>query len=113
MSLTASPFDRPRRWDAPFSDEMTVDDVQRLLKRAPFCDMKADAFPPTAQLQDVLRNDSRIRRYKKGEIIVREGDYGTSAFLILAGSATVVLSPALPPSAVGRREPARRGMFKA
>jgi Fe-S-cluster-containing dehydrogenase component/CRP-like cAMP-binding protein len=113
MSLTASPFDRPRRWDAPFSDEMTVEDVARLLQRAPFCDMNPDNFPPTAQLQDVLKNDARIRRFRKGEIIVREGDYGTSAFLILSGNATVVLSPSLPPSAVGRREPAKRGFFTA
>ena len=114
MSTTAAPaHDRPRRWDSPFSDEITDADVQSLLSRAPFVNMKADNFPRSATLPDVLKNDTRICRYKKGEIIVREGDYGTSAFLILTGTARVVLSPALPPSAVGRREPARRGIFRA
>jgi Fe-S-cluster-containing dehydrogenase component/CRP-like cAMP-binding protein len=75
--------------------------------------MNPDNFPPSAALAEVLKNDARIRRFAKGEIIVREGDYGTSAFLILSGSAKVVLSPALPPSSVGRREPSRRGIFRA
>jgi Fe-S-cluster-containing dehydrogenase component/CRP-like cAMP-binding protein len=113
MSVTSSPFDRPRRWDAPFSDEMTGADVQRLLQRPPFRDMNPETFPRSASLFDVLKNDARIRQYKKGEIIVREGDYGTSAFLVLEGSAQVVLSPALPPSDVGRREASRRGLFRA
>ena len=113
MSTLPAPLDRPRRWDAAFSDDMTEDDARRLLARAPFKDMKTDSFPRSAPLPDILKNDARIRRYKQGEIIVREGDYGTSAFLILRGSARVVLAPDLPPSAVGRREPARRGIFRA
>ena len=113
MSTVAHALERPRRWDAPFSDDLTDADVRRLLDQAPFKDMKADSFPRSSPLPDVLKNDARIRRYKQGEIIVREGDYGTSAFLIMSGSARVVLAPDLPPSAVGRREPARRGIFRA
>lgn len=113
MSTVAHAQDRPRRWDAPFSEDLTDADIARLLERAPFKDMKAESFPRSAPLPDVLKNDTRLRRYKHGEIIVREGDYGTSAFLILRGSARVVLAPDLPPSAVGRREPARRGIFRA
>jgi len=113
MSIVAPAQDRPRRWDSPFSDDLTDADVARLLERPPFKDMKAESFPRSAPLPDVLKNDARIRRYKQGEIIVRQGDYGTSAFLILNGSARVVLAPDLPPSAVGRREPARRGIFRA
>jgi Fe-S-cluster-containing dehydrogenase component/CRP-like cAMP-binding protein len=113
MSAPTSTLDRPRRWDAAFSDDMTEADAQSLLLRAPFKDMKLESFPRSAPLPEVLKNDTCIRRYKQGEIIVREGDYGTSAFLILEGSARVVLSPVLPPSAVGRREPARRGIFRA
>ncbi len=110
---TAHTLDRPRRWDAPFSDDISDEDILRLLESAPFNAMNAENFPRSSPLPDVLRNDARIRRYKQGEIIVREGDYGTSAFLILQGSARVVLSPDLPPAAVGRREPTRRGIFRA
>ncbi len=113
MSTIASAPDRPRRWDAVFSDDITEADVQRLMARAPFIEMNPESFPRSAPLPDVLKNDSRLHRFKKGEIIVREGDYGTSAFLILAGSARVVIGPSLPPADIGRREPARRGIFRA
>jgi Fe-S-cluster-containing dehydrogenase component/CRP-like cAMP-binding protein len=113
MSGSASPLNRPRRWDVAFSKDITEADVKRLLRMAPFKDMDPEGFPRSAQLPDILRNDVRLRAYKPGEIIVREGDYGTSAFMVLAGSAEVVLSPGLPPAMVGRREPTRRGIFRA
>jgi Fe-S-cluster-containing dehydrogenase component/CRP-like cAMP-binding protein len=111
MVQTAS--DRPRRWDAPFSPETTDVDVARLLTLAPFREMNAESFPRSAPLADILRNDTAIRRYKQGEIIVREGDYGTSAFLILRGRAEVVLPPGLPPAQVGRRARAKRGLLRS
>jgi len=112
MSGTAAPLNRPRRWDVPFSKDTTAADVMRLLGLPPFKDMDPEAFPRSAQLADILKNDARLRSYKAGEIIVREGDYGTSAFMVLSGSAEVVLGPGLPPAVVGRREPARRGFFR-
>jgi Fe-S-cluster-containing dehydrogenase component/CRP-like cAMP-binding protein len=112
MSGTSSSLNRPRRWDVAFSTDMTASDVSRLLRLAPFKDMDPEGFPRSAQLPDILKNDVRLRTYKAGEIIVREGDYGTSAFMVMAGSAEVVLSPGLPPAMVGRREPARRGLFR-
>jgi Fe-S-cluster-containing dehydrogenase component/CRP-like cAMP-binding protein len=113
MSVSASPLSRPRRWDVPFSKETSDVDVRRLLGMRPFRDMNPESFPRSAQLADILKNDARLRTFKSGEIIVREGDYGTSAFLVLSGSAEVVLSPGLAPSVLGRREPARRGVFHA
>jgi Fe-S-cluster-containing dehydrogenase component/CRP-like cAMP-binding protein len=113
MSTTASGMNRPRRWDAPFSSEMTAMDVGGLMKIAPFKDMDPEGFPKSAQLHDILKNDARLRQFKPGEIIVREGDYGNSAFMVLSGTAEVVLSPGLPPRLVGRSEPARRGLFRA
>jgi Fe-S-cluster-containing dehydrogenase component/CRP-like cAMP-binding protein len=92
---------------------MTALEAHRLMALAPFRDMDPKGFPASAQLQDILKNDARFRRYEPGEIIVREGDYGTSAFMVLSGSAEVVLSPGLPPALVGRSEPARRGIFRA
>jgi Fe-S-cluster-containing dehydrogenase component/CRP-like cAMP-binding protein len=113
MSTTESALDRPRRWDRAFSDDMNAESVARLLAFAPFKDMNPASFPRSAPLADILKNDARILRFKRGEIIVREGDYGTSAFMILAGGAEVVLGPGLPPSMVGRREPAKRGVLRA
>src|SRR5580658_10407576 len=113
MSPSAPGLNRPRRWDAPFSKDMTAMDVNGLLKIAPFKDLDPEGFPKSAQLHDILKNDARMRQYKPGEIIVREGDYGNSAFMVLSGTAEVVLSPGLPPGLVGRSEPARRGFFHA
>ena len=44
--------------------------------------MNTERFPKRVSLRDILRNDTRIRRYEAGEIIVRAGDYGTSAFMM-------------------------------
>jgi len=111
MSAVALAPDRPRRWSVAFSEDMSDAAVQRLLGIAPFRHMNAASFPRSAPLADILRNDAGIRRYKKGEIIVREGDYGTSAFMVVSGAVQAVLSPGLPPAIVGRREPSRRGWF--
>jgi Fe-S-cluster-containing dehydrogenase component/CRP-like cAMP-binding protein len=113
MSPSAPGLNRPRRWDAPFSKDMTALDVSGLMMIAPFKDMDPEGFPKSAQLHDILKNDARLRQFKPGEIIVREGDYGNSAFMVLSGTAEVVLSPGLPPGLVGRSEPARRGFFHA
>lgn len=113
MSTTAPTLGRPRRWDAAFSDDMTDADVSRLLALSPFKDMNPDSFPGSAPLRDILKNDTCIRSFKKGEIIVREGDYGNSAFMVLAGAAQVVLSPGLPPSVMGRKERTKPGVFRA
>jgi Fe-S-cluster-containing dehydrogenase component/CRP-like cAMP-binding protein len=69
-------------------------------------------------LEGILRNDCRIQRCEAGQIIVREGDYGNSAFLVLAGSVHVVVE-SLSPEQLGLTfkktltwsEVLRRGLF--
>lgn len=43
------------------------------------------------RLKKILLHDTRVREFRKGEVIVREGDYGNSAFVVLRGSCRVVL----------------------
>jgi Fe-S-cluster-containing dehydrogenase component/CRP-like cAMP-binding protein len=112
MPAAPTTLDRPQRWDAAFDPEMTDAAVDRLLTIAPFSRMKAENFPKRASLRDVLKNDTRIKTFKRGEIIVREGDYGTSAFLVMSGSLRVVLGPELPPSVLGRRVSKKKSFFK-
>jgi Fe-S-cluster-containing dehydrogenase component/CRP-like cAMP-binding protein len=92
---------KPKRWDAPFSFElsnklearaMTEKELDELLSIPPFSDMDSSRFPASLSLRDLLRNDTRIRLYQKGDAVVRVGDYGHSAFLILSGSCLAVLS---------------------
>lgn len=112
MPPAPATFDRPQRWDASFDPDMTDAAVDRLLAFAPFKDMKPDAFPKRMSLRDILKNDTRVRSFRGGEIIVREGDHGTSAFMILSGGVRVVLPPGLPAAMLGRRETRKKGFFR-
>ncbi len=105
-------LERPDRWDAAFDPEITDVDVDRLLSIPPFSKMSPANFPKRTPLREILRNDTKIRRFLPNELIVRVGDYGTSAFLILNGKARVVLKPELPPSMLGRKAPERKGVFR-
>jgi Fe-S-cluster-containing dehydrogenase component/CRP-like cAMP-binding protein len=97
---------RPQRWDVPFGERMSDADVDRLLSVDPFRQADANAFPPTLPLRGVLRNDTRIIHFKQGDLIVREGDYGNSAFMILSGTVRVALK-SLDPQLLGRSTPSR------
>jgi len=94
---------RPQRWDAPFGPEMSDADVERLLALPEFASIDSDSFPKHTPLDGILRNDTRIVRYHPGDIVVREGDYGNSAFLAVSGNLRVVIAPALPRNLIGRQ----------
>ncbi|HUR45607.1 MAG TPA: cyclic nucleotide-binding domain-containing protein [Candidatus Saccharimonadales bacterium] len=112
MPPTPLTVERPQRWDAAFDPAMTDADVDRLLATAPFSEMDPAKFPSRTPLREILKHDTSIRRYREGEIVVRQGDYGTSAFLILSGATRVVLKPDLPPSLLGRQKPVKKGLFR-
>lgn len=103
---------RPQRWDVPFGERMSDTDVERLLAVDPFSAADPAAFPPTLPLRGVLRNDTRIVEYQRGDLIVREGDYGHSAFMILSGAVRVALE-SLDQAVLGRSEPVRRTWRRA
>lgn len=52
-------------------------------------------------------------RYASGDIIVREGDYGSSAFLILKGNVRVVISPGLSKELLGRRILKKKNLWQS
>jgi Fe-S-cluster-containing dehydrogenase component/CRP-like cAMP-binding protein len=105
-------IERPGRWDNPFDAEYDEADLDRLLTIAPFSGMKPANFPPKQPLRQLLRNDTRLRRYAKGELIVRSGDYGSSAFMVVRGTVKVALPPGLPDRLLGRRQPQKLGLFR-
>lgn len=114
-------IERPQRWDLPFSRDLAVDeegpdmseeDLDRLLSVEPFRVMAAEKFPPTMSLRGILKNDARLRRYGNGDVIVRQGDYGHSAFLILDGQVRAILQ-GLSPVAIGRRERKRNSWIRS
>jgi Fe-S-cluster-containing dehydrogenase component/CRP-like cAMP-binding protein len=89
---------------------MSEADVDALLAVPPFSTIQASRFPPAIPLRGVLLNDTCIRKFARGDIIVREGDYGNSAFLILSGAVRVVLD-SLPSELLGRREPRKKSFL--
>ncbi len=110
-------LERPGRWDRQFAAEigaeMTDDDVARLRRLPHLADVDSSKFPERVPLEEILKNDARIRRFEPGEIVVREGDYGNSAFLVMNGKLQVVLAPDLPPEMIGRQQPRQKGFFAA
>ena len=100
----------PERWDTPFSTEMTEADVNLVLAHPLFITTKAERFPPSIPLRGILKNDARIRRFMPGEIIVRRGDYGHSAFVILSGAVRVLVKEP-PAEQLGRRQQVRPSVW--
>ena len=111
MAITTQ--SRPQRWDEPFSADMTDADVESLLNVPEIKAIQAEKFPSRISLAGILRNDSRIVRYKVGDIVIREGDYGNSAFLILKGKLRVVLAPGLPGEMLGRTKIQKKNFWQA
>ncbi len=105
-------IDKPERWDSSFDPDMSETDVNRLMEIRPFSEMDLNKFSKRTPLRGILKNDARIRRFKNGEIIVRAGDYGSSAFLVLSGNARVVLNPGLPAAMLGRRKSRSKSLFQ-
>ncbi|MEM9185614.1 MAG: cyclic nucleotide-binding domain-containing protein [Planctomycetota bacterium] len=70
---------------------MAADVAARLLAVEPFRSMDPAAFPPKLPLRDLLAGDTRIVKYQPGDVILLEGDYGNSAFLLLHGTARAAL----------------------
>src|SRR5262245_16732373 len=97
-------IDRPRRWDDSFDPGMTDAAVSRVLALDPFSRMRQESFPKSLPLRGSLLHATRLRQFGKGEIIVRQGDYGTSAFMVIAGEVRVVKKPPLSPALLGREE---------
>ena len=76
--MSSVPISRPDRWGVPFSDQMTDDDVDRLLSMPLFSPgrIDPDRFSKRIPLAGILKNDAALRRCTEGEIITREGDWG-------------------------------------
>jgi Fe-S-cluster-containing dehydrogenase component/CRP-like cAMP-binding protein len=109
---TEADADRPELGDDPFDAGLTEADVDRVLALPLFRSIDPARFPPHLALRDLIRAHARIDRYERGQIIVRKGDYGHSAFIVLKGKVGVAFDYSLdvPTSAVRR---AGRSWFSA
>ena len=104
-------IDRPSRWDVAFDAEMSEEDFVMLMDRPEIKALDPEAFPRSAPLEGLVRHDMRVNRYDAGEIVIREGDYGNSAFLILQGDLLIARTPGIPEEQLGRSKEERRGVL--
>ena len=106
------PIRRPKRWDEPFDARMNDEMVDQLMTIAPFSEMDPQNFPEATSLREILKNDTRIVELTEGDIVIREGEYGSSAFLILNGQVDVALKN-LPSGVLGKGETRKLGFFES
>jgi len=104
-------IDRPTRWDAAFGSTMSDSDFALLMDRPEIKTLDAADFPKAAPLEGLVRYDMKVNRYNAGEIVVREGDYGNSAFLILEGELLIARSPGIPEEQLGRVSEGKKGFL--
>ena len=102
---------KPRQWDTAFDSDMSREDVQRLLSIAPFKSMNPEVFPESTSLEAILLNETRILKFSEGSIVVRQGDYGSSAFLLLSGSVQTIFD--IDESVLGRAPRKRKSFMQA
>ena len=102
---------RPKRWDDPLDPAMSDATVDLLMREEPFASMDERAFPAGSPLRGILKADSAVRSFDAGEIVLRRGDYGTSAYLVLSGEVQVVLKPHLDPKVLGRSQREKQKNF--
>ncbi|MBT6959775.1 MAG: cyclic nucleotide-binding domain-containing protein, partial [Rhodospirillaceae bacterium] len=90
---------------------MSEEDFVMLMDRPEIKALDPEAFPRSAPLEGLVRHDMRVNRYDAGEIVIREGDYGNSAFLILQGDLLIARTPGIPEEQLGRSKEERRGVL--
>ena len=100
----ATRLTRPQRWDRPFDPAMSQDRLAFLMQNPVIGAIDTEAFPKTIPLTGIIENDTRLRKFFAGEIVVREGDYGNSAFVVLSGKVKVVINPPLSADQIGREK---------
>jgi Fe-S-cluster-containing dehydrogenase component/CRP-like cAMP-binding protein len=78
---------RPKRWDRPFgAQEMPDALIERVLQQPALAEVDPDDFPEDMALRSIIANDARYRRFSRGDVLFRQGDYGTSLFILISGS---------------------------
>jgi Fe-S-cluster-containing dehydrogenase component/CRP-like cAMP-binding protein len=118
VSGNGQKIERPQRWSVPFADEYEGaemdEDLAAEVVREHLAQLVPDQskFPSNLPLESIIRNDTRLRKFKKGEIVVRRGDYGSSAFLIVGGGVNLLLKH-LPDDQLGRRAPRKEGVLRS
>jgi len=101
------------RFVAPVERELGARDVDRVLQTPLLEQVDERVFPPTQSLRSLIAREARIVNFQPGDIIVRDGDYGSSVFIVLAGTVRVLLDRAGNRQITASRKPDRRSLYSA
>ena len=96
-----------------FSGDLDAESIARVLASTPFANLDPALFPAHESLARIIAQHARLRRYVSGALIMREGDYGSAAFVVLGGQVQVILKPPLPEALLGRRRARRLSRWQA
>ncbi len=107
MNRISRSVTRLERWNQPFDPGMSEAIVDELLRLSPFATMDERRFSPRIPLHGILANDCRIVEFETGDVLMRQGDYGGSVFLVLEGQVSATLSK-LPDELLGRQTPRKK-----
>ena len=82
-----------KRWDRPFGSEPIRKEMVAAILMLPLFKGIAEAgFPDDLSPHDIIANDGRLHELKRGDAIYREGEYGSSVYVILMGGLNCVVS---------------------
>jgi len=94
-----------KRWSEPLGD-MSPSDISEVLETDLFRRLCPDpesarrvlfeSFGTAVSIYGIIENDTCIHTCEKGEIIIRKGEYGSSAFYLIHGKLNCIFSPDLP-----------------
>ncbi len=98
--------------DDMFDPDMDDEGVDKILNIEPFASIDQKNFPKNNPLKNIIKQHTKLRRYIKNDIIIREGDYGNTVFHIISGSVNI-LTENLPMTMLGHTENHKKNPFSA
>ncbi|MEQ1904170.1 MAG: cyclic nucleotide-binding domain-containing protein [Pirellulaceae bacterium] len=107
MNRISRSVTRIERWNQPLDPGMSAAIVEEILGMDPFAAMDESRFSSQIPLLGILANDCRIVEFEPGDLLMRQGDYGGSVFLVLEGQVNATLQK-LPAELLGRQIPRKK-----
>jgi Fe-S-cluster-containing dehydrogenase component/CRP-like cAMP-binding protein len=96
-----------------FRPALSEEEIDQILVHTPFSGLDQTGFPSVSSLRTILARHAGLLTCEPGDVILREGDHGNSAFVVLEGQVRGVTRPPLPAARLGRRRRARRGLLRS
>ena len=119
MTEKATQIKRPKKWDHAFSNTMNEDQLSRILDKEPFLSMikgqpgqedERKSERTKKRITELLLNESRLLDFETDEIVVRQGDYGATAYFIVEGEVQVLFN--VDDKLLGRSDKNDHSIFK-